>query len=167
MDNSLRRQSASSSNISDPFRDPDLPSQTYQPEQLAPTNTSYIPTSYESLALSDINASQISGRDVSNLHRQEQSRNDSSSSQSVSDEILPVQPAYHATSYGVVHGTSIGGIAEPGHPKGTNSTSALYELVTRREVGKPVDRSPEIIRVGKRKISITKWILITALLAIK
>jgi hypothetical protein len=167
MDNSSRSQSASSLYTSDPFRDPDLSSQTYQPEQLAPTDTSCIPTSYEFLAPSDVNASQISGRDVSNLQLQEQSHNASSSSQSVSDEILPVQPAYHPTSYDVVHGTSLGGIAEPGHPKSTNSTSALYELVTRREVGKPVDRSPEIIRVSKRKISITKWILITVLLAIK
>jgi hypothetical protein len=167
MDNSPRRQSASSSNISDPFRDPDLPSQTYQPEQVAPTNTSYIPTSHEFLPPSDLNASQISGRDFSNLHSQEQLRNASSSSQSVSDAILPVQPAYHATSYDVVHGTSPGGIAEPDHPKGTNSTSTLYELVARREVGMPVDRSPEIIRVGKRKIYITKWILITVLLAVK
>jgi hypothetical protein len=167
MDNSSPSQSASSSYHSDPFRDPDLPSQTYQPEQVAPTDASYIPTSYEFLAPSDVNASQISGRDVSNLHRQEQSSNTSSSSQSVSDEILPVQPAYHATSYDVVPGTSLGGIAEPDHSRNANSTSALYDLVTRREVGKPVDRSPEIIRVGKRKISIAKWILITVLLAIK
>jgi hypothetical protein len=163
MDNSARRQSASSSNISDPFRDPDLPSQTYQPEQPAPSNTSYIPTSYEVLPPSNVNASQIRGREVSNLHHQDQSRNPFSDS----DAILPIRPLYHATSYRVVHGTLQDGIEELDHPKSTNSVSALSELVTRREAGKPVDRSPEIIKAGKRKISITKWITITALLAVK
>lgn len=161
MDNSAGRQSASSSNISDPFRDPDLPSQTYQSEQPTPSNTSH-----EVLPPIDINTSQIRERDVSNLQHQEQLPNAFPSSQIGSDAILPIRPVYHAASY-VVHGTSPDGTAGLDHPKRTDCTTALSELVTRRVAGVPVDRSPEIIKTGKRKISITKWILIIVLLAVK
>lgn len=167
MDYSERRQSASSSNISDPFRDPDLPSQRYQPEQPAPSNTSYISSSYEILPPGDINASQIRGEDVSNAHHQEQSRDTFYSSQISSDVILPVRPAYHAASNLAVHGASRDGIAGSDHLKSENSPFAISGLVTRREVGELIDRSPEIIKAGKRKISITKWITIIALLAVK
>jgi hypothetical protein len=167
MDNSALRQSTSSSNISDPFRDPVLPSQTDQPEQPVPSNTSHVPTSYEVLPPSDINAPQIRGREVSNIHHQEQSRHALSSSQIGSDAIVPIGPGYHATSHDVAHGTSRDGTVEPDHLQSTNSTFALSKLVTRRVAGEPVDQSPEIIKAGKRKISITKWIFIIALLAFK
>jgi len=165
MDNSTRRQSASSSNISDPFRDPDLPSQTSLPEQ--PSNTPFIPTSHEVFAPNVINDSQSRGQDNSNTSHEEELSSSYSSSQSDVDVILPIQPAHFATSLEIVHGTSRNGIAGSVHTHSTDSIFALSELVTRREAGEPVDRSPKTVKAGKRKISITKWISIIILLAIK
>jgi hypothetical protein len=48
-----------------------------------------------------------------------------------------------------------------------DSISAFSQLVTRRAIPEPLDRSPKTIKAGKRKITITKWIFIIILIAMK
>lgn len=142
----------------DPFQDPVLPSQTYQPEQSAPSDTPHISTPHGVLSVSD-DASQSSGQEISNI---QQPSDVISRSQTGTDAILSVRPAYVP-----LHGATKNDTVGAESPQSPNSSSALSRLVTRREAGEPADRSPDIIKRGKRKIYRTKWTFIIAFLAVK
>ena len=99
-------------------------------------------------------------------HRQ--SPTSSSASDSFIDpiDILPQRP-----TLSVPHRISQDESLESGHPQPENVTfaSESFGLITvqRRTVANPVHRSPELIKAGKRKIFVTKWLFIGALVAIK
>jgi len=142
----------------DPFQDPVLPSQAYQPEQSAPSDTPHISTSHGVLSGSN-NASQSSGQEISNI---QQPSDVTSRSQTGTDAILSVRPTYVP-----LHGATQNDTGGAEGPQSPNSSLALSRLVTRRDAGEPADRSPDIIKKGKRKIYTTKWIFIIAFLTVK
>lgn len=165
MDHSAMLPSASSSdNSGDPFADPVLPSQAYQPEpeQSAPSGVSHVPTSFRAPSGSE-SAPQIRGREISN---NQHPSNIPPRSQTVTDAILPVRPV-SAASHDAVHGATPNDTIGADGLQSTNSSLALSQLVTRRQAGEPVDCSPDIIKKGKRKIYTMKWIFIITLLALK
>lgn len=136
----------------DPFQDPVLPSQADQLEQPAPSSSYRVPSVRD-------DASQISGQEVSNIQH---SSNFTPTSQTGTDAILPVHPGYPPVP-GVVRNDFVGadGLLS------LSSPLALSQLVTRRGAGEPADRSPDILKKGKRKIYTTKWIFIITFLAVK
>jgi len=166
MDNSSRRQSASSSINSDPFRDPVVPPQTDQPAQRAPSRIPNVPAPYQVVPPSVINTSLVREREVPRHRHQHQLRHALPSIQIDIDAILPVWPGFDATSPNVHYDPPRNGVVDS-DVSSTNSTSALSELVTRRVAGEPINRSPEIVKKGKRKIIATKWIFIIILLSVK
>jgi hypothetical protein len=74
------------------------------------------------------------------------------------DAILPVRPAGAATE---TEGQS--DISQ----EYQESITAFSQLVTRRAIPEPLDRSPKNIKAGKRRITATKWIFVIILILLK
>lgn len=88
----------------------------------------------------------------------EQPRNLPLHGQIIVDEILAVQPVDNSAEKELSHSNL---------KKNSASIFALSELVTRRAIPHPLDRSARNIKAGKRKTSITKWIFVSTLVATK
>lgn len=74
------------------------------------------------------------------------------------DAILPVRPT----------GTAIEAEGQSGiSPEYHESITAFSQLVTRRAIPEPLDRSPKNIKTGKRRITITKWVFVIILIFLK
>jgi hypothetical protein len=163
MENSTRHHSSASLDAQDPFRDPISSAESSISAHDSSSDRSdeiriHPPT--------ELIPAHIRDPIASNSRRQQQQRYVPTHSQDLTDVILSIPPIGRPgedVHYDLPQREKL----ELQYPQDTDSSPTLPELVTRRAIPEPLDRTPRKIKVGKRLILATKWIFVSFLVSAK